>query len=442
MHKRFRLELLAIGLGWTVAAHGQTGPTQPGDLALAGPQDRVSLERAAVTRNPGLRAAKRRAGAIRLAADSERRLPPPEAEIQVWQVPLARPYDLPGAQMIMLGVRQPIPAPGSLGAKAEVREREADVELAVADVRTRELIRDVDHAFVDYLEATVKHRIHVEHLGTAQHILESARARYIAGGALTDITQAEVDEARIEADVAQAAADILTARATLNGLLLRPPDAPLGTPVETPAATLGEPLADVLARARGLRPEVLGAKARTQAALAETRMTEREANGPMMTVGAFYFAPTTGMPVHGYGLSFSSTLPWLSGKARSAVRAQSDLAGSTRDDTADACARINTEIATAAGMVRAQVRRLTVLNDRVFPASQRAFEAAASGYDSGRADILLVLAARKSIVEVEVEMVEARVALEHAMVDLDWAAGAPVRRVPLDAIDTGRSSHD
>jgi cobalt-zinc-cadmium efflux system outer membrane protein len=406
--------------------------TAPRDPDLAGPLDRVTVERLAVARNPGLRAARRRASATRLAGEAEGKLPPPEAEFQIWQVPLARPYDVPGAQMIMLGLRQPIPAPGSLGAKAEAKERDADLELTMADERAREIVRDVDHAFVSYVEATRKHRIHAEHQAVAEAILKTAQARYPAGGALTDITQAEVEVAKIEADVAVEEANVNTARAMLNGLLLRSADAPLGQPVEREATTIGESPTEILARARALRPETRTAKARTAAAVAEARVAEREANGPMMSVGLLYFAPTTQMPSHGYGLSFSSTLPWLWGRASGAVRAQRELARATTDDTADADARIATEVATAEGQVRAQARRLVVLERRSLPAAKRAFQAATSGYTSGGTDILVLLSARNSVVGAEVEIVGAKAALEHALVDLDWAAGAPVRRTPLE----------
>jgi cobalt-zinc-cadmium efflux system outer membrane protein len=392
----------------------------------------VTVERLAVARNPGLRAARRRANATRLAGEAEGKLPPPEAEFQIWQVPLSRPYDVPGAQMIMLGLRQPIPAPGSLGAKAEAKERDADLELTMADERAREIVRDVDHAFVSYVEATRKHRIHAEHQAVAEAILRTAQARYPAGGALTDITQAEVEVAKIEADVAVEEANVNTARATLNGLLLRSADAPLGQPVEREATTIGEPLPEILARARALRPETRTAKARTAAAVAEARAAEREANGPMMSVGLLYFAPTTQMPSHGYGLSFSSTLPWLWGRASGTVRAQRELARATTDDTADADARIATEVASAEGQARAQARRLVVLARRSLPAAKRAFQAATSGYTSGGTDILVLLSARNSVVTTEVEIVGAKAALEHALVDLDWAAGAPVRRTPLE----------
>ena len=46
-------------------------------------------------------------------------------------------------------------------------------------------------------------------------------------------------------------------------------------------------------------------------------------------------------------------------------------------------------------------------------------------------NILSLLAARKALVELELDLVEARAAIDHALVNLDQAVGAPVRRAPI-----------
>ena len=153
----------------------------------------------------------------------------------------------------------------------------------------------------------------------------------------------------------------------------------------------------------------------------------------MFAVGASYFAPTNLMPVHGFGLSVSSTLPWLWGRARAEANASRALAGASEDDVRDVESRVRTEVATSAATVRAAARRFQVLRDRALPAGQRAWEAAATGYESGKTDILMLLLARKSMVEIEVDIVDARSAIEHALVDLEWAIGGQVRTAPIVA---------
>jgi outer membrane protein TolC len=95
---------------------------------------------------------------------------------------------------------------------------------------------------------------------------------------------------------------------------------------------------------------------------------------------------------------------------------------------------VRTDVATSAAAVRADARRFQVLRDRALPAAQRAWEATATGYESGKTDILMLLTARKSMVEIEVDIVEARTAIEHALVDLEWAIGGQVRTAPITAV--------
>ena len=401
------------------------------DQQLAKAVTREGLVRIARDRSPALSAGRMQASATRAMGEARRRLPAPEADLQVWQIPLARPYDLPGAGMVMVSLKQPIPAPGSLGARAEVSEREADVETAMVAERELDLSREVGHAFVDYLEAHERHRVHLEHKDAADRITAVAHARYAAGGSLTDATQADVEAARIEADIAQEQARVASARARINGLLLRDPAAALGPPETGAPRSVAEPDADLIARALAHRPEPRTARARTAQRQAESRASEREASWPMLAVGASYFAPTRDMPSHAWGLSVSTSLPWLWGRARAESKASRAMAAATGHLTQDAEARVRTEVSTRAADVRSGAARLRVLQHRALSSARLSWEAAAAGYESGRTDILMLLSARKAMVEIEVDIVDAHAAIEHALVELQWAVGGNVRTAPV-----------
>jgi outer membrane protein, heavy metal efflux system len=408
--------------------------TVSGDARLTGPLDRQVVMSEVVARSPGLRAARRRADAMLLAAEAEDTLPPPMLEFQITQVPMDRPWDIPNAQMIMLGVKQDFPAPGSLSARSEAMADQAGVERAMTRERLRELETQAEQALADYAEATRKLGTHLAHRTTAERILTAARARYSAGGMLTDVAQADVELAQIEADVAGEQANVLAAKAKLNGLLLRSPSAPLGEPVLGGAETLGEPVEAVIARARRQRPEVGTAEAKHTAGLASVRAAESEAAWPMFSVGLAYYAPTMAMPMltaGSYGVSFSSTLPWAWGRGAALVRAERAKAAAVGDELADVDARVAADVATAAAAVQAETRRYQALQDRSLPASRRAVEASAAGYESGGTSILALLTANRSVVEIELMLVETRAALDHALAQLDWAAGASVARVPI-----------
>jgi outer membrane protein TolC len=423
--------VVVAGSAGTPVARAQP-PSVPEDR-LATIADRAAIVRAALARNPGLLAAARRVRSMRAMSSAEGRLPDPEVMFQVWQVPFSRPLSLGDSQMIMAGVAQTFPALGSLSARAESRDHAASAEEAMLADRARDLVRDVQHAYADLTEAAGRHGAHVEHRGVASRVVAAAQARQAAGGPLDDVTQAELMLARLDADIAMEAASIARAKARLNGFLARPFDAPLGDPQpgEPSTVTMSSDALEQLAATT--RPDLRAASARIEAERAALRSAEREARLPSFTVGLSYFAPTTNMPFHGYGVSAQMTLPWVwSGNARK-EEAQRALAEASQYDAADARLRIGVDVGTAAATARAATERLRVLRLGALSAAKRALEVTFATYGAGRGELLGVLRAEQAVIDTDIDIVIARAALDHALADLDWAVGALLPRTPVDA---------
>ena len=395
--------------------------------------DRASVLRAAVTDHPSIEAGAERARAASLAAEAEGRLPPPETMFQIWQVPITRPYALADSQMIMFGVGQTFPAPGARGARRRAGEKLAEAERAMTNDRARQVRAVAEHAFVDYAEAEARHRVHLEHRSITERMLSLARARHAGGAALGDVAQTEVELARIDADVAADEARAAGAAARLNALLGRPGSSVLGRPRWAEIETSAWPLDRTLARAREARPEIAASRATAGARAEETRAAEKEATIPTFGVAVLYFAPTNLMPEHGYGLNASMTLPWLWGDARARRDAAKASAVAAAREARALERPIDGEVAAARAAVDTNARRVAVLRDRAVPASRRAFDVAWAGYESARTDVLALLVARRAIVDVESDLIGARAALDHALAELDAAAGLEVPRRPLDA---------
>jgi outer membrane protein TolC len=413
-------------------------PANDDERELQGPLRRESVLRASVARSPAVNAAILRARASATEAGAEGSLPPPEAMAQVWQVPLARPYAVNDAQMIMIGVSQSFPAPGSLGAREAAKLREARAEEAIALGRARLVARDADHAYTDYVASVARHRVHQRHEGIAARVLDLAERRQVAGGSLADVADAEVESARVQADVIGDAARVEAARARLNALLVRAPNAALGAPVETEPSVPAWGLDAILARARATRPELRAAEEQREAKREGARAAEREATWPSFTLGALYFAPTTPMPFHGYGLNASMSLPWLSGGASRRRDAQRQMLAAETAAERGARVDVDQDVVTAESSARAAALRLRVLRDRALPASRRGFDVAWAGYESGRIELARVMAAERTVVDIENDVVAARAELDHALAELDAAVGAPVPRGPLGPLVEGK----
>jgi outer membrane protein TolC len=430
-------------LSHTVIARSAGGETPPSSTEpeLAGKVDRASLERIAVARDPQLKAAAHRIRSIAAQGASEGSIPPPDFMAQVWQVPLSHPLNFADAGMIMLGLSQSFPAIGSLSSKEEARKHEARAEAAMLAGATLDLVRQVDHAYVDYVSAVARRRIHADHQKVLERMNDLARARQSTGGSLLDVAQAEAELGRLAAELGAEAVIVETARARLNGLLARDPGASLGEPAEEPPATVALPVKELVARAEAARPELKAAEEKREAALAQARSARREATIPSFSIAALYFAPVGPMPVHGWGTNFSMSLPWLWGSRSSAADAQQEAALAEQEASASARLRARTEVATMVGTAREQEQRYGVLSARALPAMRRALEAAQAGYASNRVPLTSVLGTERAVVDIELEVILARAALEHALVDLDWASGGRLPRQPISRAQGDSHGH-
>jgi outer membrane protein TolC len=427
--------LLAILLAASCASAAQTALAEapPPIDGLAATADRTTIIREALARSPGLKAAAQRVRSIRSTSRAEGRLPDPELMFQVWQVPFAHPVSFVDSQMIMAGVSQTFPAPGSLSARAEARDHAASAEEAMLADRARDLVRDVQHAYADLTEASARHHAHLEHRGVGARLVTAAQARQAAGGPLDDVTQADLMLARLDADVAAEVASVARAKARLNGFLARPFDAPLADPQPgepTTVTTAPDALVQLALRSR---PDLRAADARIEGERSALTSSERESSLPSFTLGASYFAPTTNMPFHGYGVSASMTLPWVWGGNAQKEEAQRALVEASNYDAGDARLRIGVDVGTAAATARAAGERLRALRNGALPAAKRALDVTFATYGAGRGDLLGVLRAEQAVVDTDIDIVAARASLDHALADLDWAVGTLLPRTPLDA---------
>ncbi|WP_050432285.1 TolC family protein [Chondromyces crocatus] len=405
----------------------------PDDAALEREVDLASLQAAAIARHPQVAAAAQRVRATAMDARAEGSLPSPELMAELWQVPLARPWAVPDAGMLMFSVRQEIPAAGSLDRAAQAMALEAQAGAAMVTGAALEIARDVGRAFAMYVEATARHRAHGEHVGIFEQMSAAARARYTAGGPVSDLVKADLERARLLSSVAREQGRLEEARATLNVLLSRAVDAPLGPPRE------GEPMgtkltpAEAAERAMARSPAVAAAEAMKGAAAQRAEAAGREASYPSFLVGLSYFHPVGGMHA-GWGATVGMSLPWVWGPG--SKRAEGATARARGEASAAQAVRLQARggAATAVIAVQEAGRRLLALRNEALPVAQRALEVTRAGYAAGGSDFLMWLDAAHATLEVELEITEAQGDLERALVELDFAVGGRAARSPLPLV--------
>ncbi len=394
---------------------------------IPAPLDRDAVVSLALARNPTIRATQERASAVERRADAEGKLPSPELEVQVWQLPFTSTQG-----MLMAGVRQSFPAMGlALGARADaVRAEARGVKLESSNVE-RDLRKRAAHAFTDYYEANERVRLHGTHVELAQRILAAARARAEVGGPLSDVTQADVELATMTVEHEESRVRRQGARAEINALLVRGAEAALPNPVAAAPAAPAWSITRIVEEAQSRRPEVAMARAAAEVEDARSSVAKREWLAPTITVGALYFAPVGPTNISGAGATLTVELPWLWGERKARFDAARLEASASRTRVEGTRVDVAGEVSLAWRDAVAAALRVKSYDELVLPATHKALDVAFASYTTAKTDLPVLLLATRSLVDAELARLVAATTLEHALVDLDAAAGFTVPREPL-----------
>ena len=390
------------------------------EQALAREASLADILQLAHARNPELLRAGELARAAAALAPAAARLPDPELEYQLWAQPIARPLAFDRAQMHMLGLRQALPAPGSLSAAGAAARAEADGLAAARRASDLDLRLGVRRAYARYAQTDRELSIHREHVQLAGAALELLQARHAGGGA----DQAEVLRARAEQSRLHAALSVLTservaAAALLNRLMRREPSAPLGPPRPlAPAPAALEPAPGAA------RPELEMAQDAVRAREHELDMYRASARWPSFSVGVQYMYMPGEPEPNDYGVMLSASLPWLSARHGEEVRAAEARLSAQRHALSSERAAAGYELAVADARVDAARAALGIVERELVPQLEQSVESARAALLGG-AGAMLYFDALRALLDARIERERALADLEVAQAERERAGGAP-----------------
>ncbi len=359
-------------------------------------------------------------------------MPSPELGLEAWNLPLARPYALGEANMYMVELRQRFPAAGSLDARARAMADEAHAMVAELASEERQIAQRAADAYADYVHGIRDHAIHHDHLALLEQMQGAVRARFTTGGTgLADAAKIDLEIAKTRRDIARIDGDITRARATINSLLRRPADAPLGPPSDIAPMTVRLSADELVARAERSRGAFVAARDRIQAAQARREAAEAEARWPELMVGVGYWQDPNMRP--GYGANVSMSLPWLWGEKRDRVAEAREREAAETSALAGASVEAQSEITEAHARVVTAERELQVLHTQALPAARRSIDAIRAVYTTGSASLLEWIDAARSFLDLEMEEAHISAELARAVASLERSVGAAL---PLTAVAT------
>ncbi|MFI5305917.1 MAG: TolC family protein [Polyangiales bacterium] len=403
------------------------------DAELAGQPRLATVLRLALLRNPELREARERVRASAARVMAKGRLPDPELKYEQWAVPLDRPYALDKAGMLMLGVRQSFPAPGSLDAESRAALQEAEMTLEAQRARVRDLRAAVARAYFDYARACAESEIRHEHERLATRVLELARGQYLGGGGRQqDVLRLEVELSRAHGELIELAAEQRSARAQLNTLMARNADAPLGTPPAPASAELQRSSAQLEAAMLAQRPELASGAHAIERSKAMLRAAHKTASLPSFMVGLDYWLMPQASNPHAYGAMVSMSLPWLNPQHDEEVREAEHMLAAERSALEAARNGARYELHDALARYQAARDSLAIVDLALLGQTQRSYEAAESAFATGQGDAASVLDALRMYLDVRIEQNRARARLQAALAEVERSASTELVEITSD----------
>ncbi|HMN39730.1 MAG TPA: TolC family protein [Phycisphaerales bacterium] len=303
------------------------------------------------------------------------------------------------------------------GEVALAQAREAGARFRAAKF---ELQRRVLSAWADYAVQAERLRIARERELLARFTLDTAGSRVRAGGIQQDLLKADVESEAAGDSVRTAEANLAAARAMLNGLLGREPEAPLSAPELTPPPR-PIPVDDavLIATAVEQNPELEALAQRIQGradALERARLEWLPDINPMFAftgsasqaVGAAVMLPTTIKEIEG-GIKDAGAM--LRGSEAVLRQARNDRAASF--------------VATLIALRDAE-RQAALFESRIVPAAERIVAITRQSYSAGGAAYLDMIGSERALLDARLVVAEVRGMREKRLAELEALMGTDV----------------
>lgn len=379
-------------------------------------------------RHPELRAMRFEADAAAQRVTSAGALPDPMFQVELRDVT----NEMSGGTVNLLParvgstryqIRQTFPAWGSRDAKRDAAAATANEAARRADATWAELAMRIKTAYARYRQAHESLAQTRALLDLVDRLERVAQARYAGGlAAQQDAIRAQVERTSMLSDLAMLESDLRSARARLNGLLVRPTDAPLAEPHDEGALP-------TLARldAATLRERVLARNPQLAAEDARIRAAERSKDAvfanryPMFTLGV---APIqTRNRIGEWELMFEINIP-LQQKTRRSEEAEAAAMLAAAQARREAIA---TEALAALGENLAALEAAhpveTLTQASLLPQAEVTLAAALAGYETGKVDFATVLDAQRQIRQARLALIKTRAEARMRLAEIERLLG-------------------
>jgi len=369
----------------------------------------------AFANNPGLRVADREVEAAKARLRQAGAFEAPSLSYEAGKrgTPVSREEHETGVRL-----SQDLGSPGARGRAKEV----ARIEVAIAEANREsfalKLRGDVTRAY---------RRLQADGLGT--RTLESLRktaadleqmvsTRLRTGGArYLDVLRARSERVRIENDVVEADRALREDRRTLNALMARAPDEPVGAADSLGFVPLADSLESVLRQAKTSRPRLRSARLEIERGESQIAL-DRNGMWPSTSLSAgLDRVPGSDSPGLGGEISISLPfLPWTDRRARISEAQASRAGAQARLEAAER--EVDVALRNAFGSARSTERQVQQFDRVLLADAADAIRTAIQNYQAGQIDGLELFETLRTFRSIELEYIRALLNYELALTDL------------------------
>lgn len=405
-----------------VEALAQQAPPSTDDAAFAQAPvlERAELVKQVLARNPSLEAARTAWKAALARYPQATALADPMLAYEF--APLSIVSDHRFGQSVELS--QQLPFPGKRGLRGDVALAEAEALRTNLEGLRLQLALTASTLFDDLYVVRKALAITDEHLRLLEQLKRSAEAQYIVGRASQqDPLQAEVELSDMLREKVSLDAERERLLAQLNGLLHRPPRAPLPPPPEELPLPAEEPAPSEALEEEALRqrPELEGLRARLGGEEAAVRLARRDSYPDFMVMGS-YNSMWMDAP-HRLMAGVAVNIPLDFGKRKAAVREAEAKVQRLRLDEQQLISDVRVEVELARTRLVEARKVEQLFRERLVPAARDQVAAARAGFESGRNDFRVLIEAERRLRGVELRAQTALADVQRRQAELDKATG-------------------
>jgi len=351
-------------------------------------------------RSPRLSAARQKVEATRALEPGAGTLPDPTLMAGVMNLAIPEfSANMPASMAPTFQAVQRFPMAGKLGLRERMAQQATGIDRASADEMWWQVRTEAAGAFYQIYEVDRRLEVMKETLDLLRDFETIARAMYAAGnGRQADVLRANVEVARMEAEIERMTTMRVSAASRLNALLDRSADTAVPTPALGPLPGGVPGLDSLRVWATESRPLLSGLRTELERAGTRRELAHKEI-WPDLTVGLQYgFGRMNGDYKGMGGASVGFSLPIHAGsrqlKARDEAVAVESMVRARLDHTrAEVDARIVETLADL-GEARTLIR---LYREEILPQGRAAVESSLSSYRVGAVDFMTLLDAEMAL---------------------------------------------